>query len=102
MIKWVDDSYEGPPVRYTKQSRAQVLARLNVWVRERTEHLYQDALAEWARADAGPFPRRADLAQQAKDEVEQLCRALGPWAAVNPGELGFSELDLLNRYLRSD
>lgn len=104
MIKWVDDSYEGPQVRYTKESKRRVVSRLNRWVQWRTACLYRDAKAEWARTDTGRFPSEAELAEQARAEVEQLCRALGPWAAVDPRVLGCLESadEMLRRLMRDD
>lgn len=84
MERWSDGFYEGPRVRPTAAARQVLRSRMQSWVAGRVEDLYDAALAEWANADSGRFPERGALEQQARREIETLCRALGPWAVVKP------------------
>lgn len=84
MDNWNDRSYGGPEVEYSRESAHRVKCRLNAAVRARAEELFQAARADWARSDSEPYPVREDCIAQAQEEFEQVCRALGRWAAVEP------------------
>jgi hypothetical protein len=65
--------------------RSAINQRAHHHVREVTEQRYWAEIGAWARNDSAGFPSRIELHQQVTEELEVLCRGLGPWASVSPG-----------------
>jgi len=77
-----DDVYEGPPVKSGPKAVENLRARVAGTVRERAQEIHRNKVMEWAAANSGTYPSCADAVEQAREEIEVLCRGLGEWAAV--------------------
>lgn len=79
-----DHSYCGPEVEYSRESAMRLRQRFDSAVRTRAEELFQAARADWARSNFRSYPVREDCIAAGQAEFEQVCQALGRWAAVEP------------------
>lgn len=66
---------------------AAVASRSAELLRRSEQDHFRRLMAEWAAAEDGPIPSRAQAARGAQHEMEVLCRGLGRLAALSPHEV---------------
>ena len=65
----------------------QIRVRAEALVMERTPVRFRELVLVWAQSDAGTFPCVEQARDEAREELEVLCGALGEWAALAPHEV---------------
>lgn len=58
--------------------------RVRSYVEDLADRLFEERLAEWARADDGSLPTREDALREAQQQAATLIRALGPLKRQTP------------------
>ena len=66
---------------------ARIYLRANGLVTHTQEEHFRRLILQWAQADDGPLPTRAQALSAAHAEIETLCRGLGRLAALTPDEI---------------
>lgn len=92
----------GTEVRVTAEAVAQISARAERLLAGRAEARFRELVLAWAASDEGPFPTRDLARDEARAELEVLCRGLGGWAALPPEEVFPSGLVRVGRLLLPD
>lgn len=92
----------GTEVRVTAKAVAQISARAERLLDVRAQARFRELVLDWAAADEGLFPTRDMARDEARAELEVLCRALGGWAALPPEEVFPSGLIRAERLLPRD
>lgn len=77
----------GAEVRVTAEAAAQISARAERLLAAREQTRFRELVLAWAAAEEGSFPTRDVARDEARAELEVLCRGLGGWAALPPEEV---------------
>lgn len=74
------------PVRGQRgpQAAGSARERLAAWLGVLADEAYAEELYQWARADEGPMPTRADARADAEQQARLLLEGLGEWGALPP------------------
>lgn len=79
-----DNGFTGPRVTRTPEAEAAVRIRYQRAVQHAADRRFRDAVQRWAADDDLGFPDYDQTVASVAAEVDTVCRALGPWAAVDP------------------
>lgn len=77
----------GTEVQVTAEAMAQIKARAERLLAARGQSRFRESVLAWAAAHEGPFPTRDMARDEARAELEVLCRGLGGWAVLPPEEV---------------
>jgi hypothetical protein len=87
MNKSSDRELSCPTVMRSKEATQRITLRASQLVKQETTRRYWSDVLAWARGELDVFPDRSEVEAQTQDDLIVLCRALGPWAAVEPERL---------------